>query len=71
MAKKSTKARSARDALIAFRTTTELKEQLEELAEADNRPLSNYLEVVLKAHADAAQNRSAKPRQSQEKPASR
>jgi predicted DNA-binding protein len=52
---KSTKVRSTRDALIGFRVTSELKERLEKLAEADNRPLSNYLEHVLKAHADAAQ----------------
>ena len=51
---KSTKARSTRDALIGFRVTSELKERLEKLAEADNRPLSNYLEYILKAHADAA-----------------
>jgi predicted transcriptional regulator len=50
---KSTKARSTRDAVIGFRVTSDLKEQLEQLAEADNRPLSNYLEHVLKAYAEA------------------
>ena len=68
---KSTKTRTTRDALIGFRVTSELKARLEKLAEADNRPLSNYLEVVLQAHADAAQKRSARPRQTEEKPASR
>jgi predicted DNA-binding protein len=59
---KSTKARSTRDALIGFRVTTELKERLEKLAETDNRPLSNYLENVLKAHADAADEGKGKKR---------
>jgi predicted transcriptional regulator len=57
---KSTKARGTRDALIGFRVTSDLKEQLEQLAEADNRPLSNYLEHVLKAHAEAAKQQEEK-----------
>jgi predicted DNA-binding protein len=56
---KSTK--STRDALIGFRVTSELKERLEKLAEADNRPLSNYLEHILKAHADAADDKGKQP----------
>ena len=68
---KSTKTRSTRDALIGFRVTSELKERLEKLAEADNRPLSNYLEHVLKAHAEVELKRSAKPRQAEDKSASR
>jgi len=47
-------AERTRDTQIGFRVTSELKKRLEKLAEADNRPLSNYLEHVLKAHADAA-----------------
>ena len=49
-----------RDTQIGFRVTSQLKKQLEKLAEADNRPLSNYLEHVLKAHAEAELKRSAK-----------
>jgi predicted DNA-binding protein len=49
-----------RDAQIGLRVTAELKARLEELAAADNRPLSNYLELVLKAHAEAAKQQEEK-----------
>jgi predicted DNA-binding protein len=62
MIKKATKPRITRDALMAIRTTAELKERIERLAEADNRPLSNYLENVLRAHADAAEADEIVPR---------
>jgi replication-associated recombination protein RarA len=42
-----------RSAALSFRIKPSLKAALEELAKADMRPLSNYLEVVLKAHAEA------------------
>ena len=60
-----------RDTQVGFRVTSQLKKQLEKLAEADNRPLSNYLEHVLKAHAEAALKSSAEPRQAKDKSASR
>jgi predicted transcriptional regulator len=60
-----------RDTQIGFRVSSQLKKQLEQLAEADNRPLSNYLEHILKAHAAATLKRSAEPRRSEQKSSSR
>lgn len=42
-----------RSAALSFRVTPSLKTRLEQLAKADRRPLSNYLELVLEAHAEA------------------
>jgi predicted transcriptional regulator len=53
--------KQTRDAHIGFRVTSQLKEQLEKLAEADERPLSNYIERALKAHVER-EKRSATSR---------
>jgi len=37
---------------IGFRIEADIKKQLEELAKDDGRPLSNYLQRVLKAHVE-------------------
>jgi predicted transcriptional regulator len=58
---KATRTRITRDTLIGFRVTSELKGRLERLAEADNRPLSNFLENVLTAYADAAETNKKVP----------
>jgi hypothetical protein len=41
-----------RSAALSFRITPSLKAALEQLAKADRRPLSNYLELVLEAHVE-------------------
>lgn len=38
---------------IVITVTKDLKKSLEELAERDNRSLSNYASVVLKRHVDS------------------
>jgi len=49
-------------AALSFRIRPSLKKDLEELAEANGRSLSNYLVWVLKAHAEAAKKQQGKQR---------
>lgn len=39
-----------RDSSVNIRLTTELKQKLQKLADADGRKLSNYIERILLAH---------------------
>ena len=39
---------------IGFRIEADIKKQLEQLAQDEGRPLSNYLQYVLKAHVEQA-----------------
>jgi predicted transcriptional regulator len=41
-----------RSAALSFRIKPSLKAALEQLAKADRRPLSNYLELALEAHVE-------------------
>ncbi len=40
-------------AIISFRIRSDIKEALQELALADRRSLSSYIELALEAHVDA------------------
>jgi hypothetical protein len=42
-----------KDASVNVRLTSELRAKLQDLADADGRTLSNYIERVLNAHAEA------------------
>ena len=41
-------ANGARTVMVSFRVSAELAEQMRRAAEADNRPLSNWVETVCK-----------------------
>ncbi len=42
-----------KDTSVNVRLTSELREKLQELADADGRKLSNYIERLLTAHVNA------------------
>lgn len=42
------------EASVSTRCSEELKQQLEQLADADKRPLSNYVRLVLEQHVEEA-----------------
>lgn len=42
-----------KDASVNVRLTSELREKLQKLADADGRKLSNYIERLLVAHVEA------------------
>ena len=44
-------------AIISFRIRSDIKEALQELALADRRSLSSYIELALEAHVDAHRSR--------------
>jgi predicted transcriptional regulator len=46
-------AEENRTAALSYRVRPSLKAALEELAEKERRPLSQYLELVLEAHVEA------------------
>jgi len=43
--------------IISFRIRADIKEALQELALADRRSLSSYIELALEAHVDADRSR--------------
>ena len=47
------KEEEQRSAALSFRIRPSLKTALENLAKADRRPLSNYLEIALENHVEA------------------
>lgn len=42
-----------KDAMIAYRVRQSLKDELQKLADADKRKLSQYIEIVLEEHVAA------------------
>lgn len=42
---------------LSFRLRPEVKKALQDLAEADRRSLTNYIEVILERHIEAAQTK--------------
>jgi hypothetical protein len=49
-------------AVIAFRVKPSVKAELERLAKAERRPLSNYLSVVVEDHIEAKRQEGKKKR---------
>jgi len=47
---------------ISFRIKAEVKEDLERLAQADNRSLSQYIEMALEAHIERVKKQAGKKR---------
>ena len=47
---------------ISFRIKAEIKEALRRLAKAENRSLSQYIELALEAHVEAAKKKDSKRR---------
>jgi predicted transcriptional regulator len=45
--------------VVTVRMDTELRDELERLAEADHRPLSNYLRVVLSQYVESVKAKEA------------
>jgi predicted transcriptional regulator len=43
--------------IISFRIRSDIKEALQELAQADRRSLSSYIELALEAHVEAHRSR--------------
>ena len=54
MAAEHSRKRAIRDARITFRLTQALRDRLAELAERDNRTLSNYIETRLLFDGEAS-----------------
>jgi predicted transcriptional regulator len=51
-----------RSAALSFRIKPSLKRELEELAKADRRPLSNFLEIALEALVESKKQPAGKKR---------
>jgi hypothetical protein len=49
-----------RTAAIGFRVRPSVKAELERLAKAERRPLSNYLEVLVEEHVEAKRQETKK-----------
>jgi hypothetical protein len=49
-----------RSAAIGFRVRPSVKAELERLAKAERRPLSNYLEVLVEEHVEAKRQEAKK-----------
>jgi hypothetical protein len=49
-------------AIIAFRVRPSVKAELERLAKAERRPLSNYLQVVVEDYLEAKRQEAKKKR---------
>jgi predicted DNA-binding protein len=57
MVSRAAKVKELRTAPLGLRLTPSLKEELEQLAQADRRTLASYVEIVLEAHVDAKKER--------------